>query len=117
MTGHACEHLLKYIGNLGPESWLNTKQCNLQSLKIKLNFQNSTHGGLKIHSDFFIFSNKRSAFTELGSWQWYFSAGLVCAWSEVIWEIMQPTAKSLLLVCTFAVLYQCSRAHGEGVKG
>lgn len=118
VTGHACEHHFKYIGNLGLESWLNTNQCNLQSLKIKLIFQNSTQGGLKIHHPviFFFFLNKRSAFTDLGSWQWYFSAGLVCVWSEVIWEIMQPTAKSLPLVCTFAVLYKCSRARGEEVK-
>lgn len=58
VTGHACEHHFKHIGNLSLESWLNTNQCNLQSLKNNWNFGYSRR--VKIPQwFFFFFLNKR----------------------------------------------------------
>lgn len=83
VTGRACEHHFRHIGNLGLESWLNRSPWNLK-MQIKWNFQNSAQGGLKTHS--YIFFNKRSVYfcrTRLLAMVFLCSFGMCLLWSNL----------------------------------
>lgn len=111
VTGHACEHRFKYIRDLGLESWLNTNPSNNAN---QMKFSKLCSRWV-ISPQLHFFFNKRSVYfcrTGLMTMVFLCSFGMCLVWSNL--GDHAAHSKSLTLVCPFAVLYQCSRAIGEG---